>query len=204
MNYNFNKKLIEQVKAGTTIVFYDPAIHSINMLHALSKEAWPTKSLPEPTQITYFITVGGKKGWFACNQKYAEQNDLFKDYTIIPLSNFVQPEQSERDVMADLDERLKRLEDILLRDNEPCKAEPVEAEPINPVRWRAEVGGLFYFVTSMLDITTLSECFDTVSTVMYNRGNYFQTTQQAEEMAVLMQFTLNNPELVKQLMTKKE
>lgn len=197
MNYNFNKKLVEQLRNGEICAYFNREKDSLEMLQALCKEVWPKDDMQIVFNLKYYWTNLYTKPltWNASNSIW------HPDVTSIPLSDFVQPEQSERDVMAELDEKLKRLEDILLRDNEPCKAEP---EIVNPVRWRTEKGGLFYFVDYMLDINTMPEDFSHYTTVLYNSGNYYKTKEQAEEMAVLMQFTLNNPELVKQLINKKE
>lgn len=253
MNYTFNKTLIEQVKAGTHCIEFNREKDSLEMLQALLDTAFPEDKMIAIYDYKYY-------------EKCCEDDGLWDwtnttDKTPIPLSNFVQPEQSERDVMAELDERLKRLEDILLNGENyniqyvrcvqptseyytfnkiykatkntqyngsynfvndlgnndisgsklfvPATFQEYEAqqnkpEIVNPVRWRAEKGGLFYFVDYMLDINTMPEDFSHYTTVLYNSGNYYKTKEQAEEMAVLMQFTLNNPELVKQLMDKKE
>lgn len=319
MSYTFNKKLVEQLRNGEICAYFNREKDSLEMLQALCKEAFKEDAPPT-----------GKLKFYWANSFYSEKwvhsDTLPKDKTPIPLSNFVQPEQSERDVMAGFDERLKRLEDILLRDNEPCKSEPelkwtpkvgewfkvefgglyyctisdengvfgdnqngdvigrsytqftkptdkevedymvglakekgykvgvqiktivdwhepmiVEidshnnagfhfslnllkngltlngfaiwypdtgwAEIVNPVRWRADSGKKYHSVLVIKGEFMAIEHIEKNTSWdnnYYNSGNYFQTTQQAEEMAVLMQFTLNNPELVKQLMDKKE
>lgn len=371
MNYTFNKKLVEQLRNGEICAYFNREKDSLEMLQALLSTAFPDDNATLSGDCLYYQELN-TDSWIG---------KVKTDKTPIPLSNFVQPEQSERDVMAGFDERLRRLEDILLKDNEPCKAEPepadaeivkpplgiapewlwreqrvmsiksamerytqsntaipkewaeelakhfeflenreqqpkpkwtpkvgewfkdmleslyyctvsdqngvegdnqnggkisctleceltkptdkevedymvglakekfpagtqiktgttnnftmpntsfkyelgdlcVElpdgigwfilwskgqwAEPVNPVRWRAKLLGFYYYINDVFEVKPTTEIYTDIHNKHYDCGNYFQTAQQAEEMAVLLQFTLNNPELVKQLMDKKE
>lgn len=321
MNYTFNKKLVEQVKAGTHCIEFNREKDSLEMLQALLRETFPYAVGTIQGIRKYYMKSKVSDAWIG-----SELTNL----PPIPLSNFVQPEQSERDVMAELDalhkkyEQLKELADEMYETLMPIQYEgniaieptkqpepkwtpkvgewfkheifglyyctvsdengvegdnqnggkisctleceftkPTDkevedymvglakekgffegvkfkwgsvndvrtvgewiaydkvndclhckdyviwnggiwAEIVNPVRWRAEKGGLFYFVDYMLDINTMPEDFSHYTTVLYNSGNYYKTKEQAEEMAVLMQFTLNNPDKVKKLMNDGE
>lgn len=251
MNYNFNKKLVEQLRNGEICTYFNQEKDSLEMLQALLSTAFPDDNATLSGDCLYYQELN-TDSWIG---------KVKTDKTPIPLSNFVQPEQSERDVFAELDERLKRLEDILLNGENyniqyvrcvqptseyytfnkiykatkntqyngsynfvndlgnndisgsklfvPATFQEYEAqqnkpEPVNPARWRAEFGKDYFFLTSGIKILPKTELNSYGDNNNYNCGNYFQTRGQAEEMAVLMQFTLNNPELVKQLMNKKE
>lgn len=333
MNYTFNKKLVEQVKARTHCIEFNREKDSLEMLQALCKYVWPDGGTP----------IGNYKYYKDNNFNVWSATDTnIKDKTPIPLSDFVQPEQSERDVMAELDEKIAKLEKMgafemldficsptmsqrlakllngefketpndpaqLVGEPEPkwtpkvgewfkdmleslyyctvsdqngvegdnqnggkisCTLEceltkPTDKEVedymvglakekgffegvkfkwgsvndirtvgewiaydkvndclhckdyviwnggiwgeiVNPVRWRAEKGEKYWLVLTNMQAFMENELFLPSDNDHYNLGNYFQTKEQAEEMAVLMQFTLNNPDKVKKLMNDGE
>lgn len=338
MNYTFNKKLVEQLRNGEICAEFNQKKDSPEMLRALCKEAWPKDSSIPVGDCNFYFSDPDIQYWHAWNKT---------DKTPIPLSNFVQPEQSERDVMAELDRLIKRFDDIeiefkklysfytgkssenliqkielsdaakLVGEPEPkwtpkvgewfkvefgglyyCTIsdengvfgdnqnggrvscghdhvfikptdkevedymvglakekgykvgiqiktivdwhEPMNveidshnnagfhfslnllknrltlngfaiwypdtgwAEIVNPVRWRSEKGKEYWYVECDLTERSAIEFNDSFNRMHYNCGNYFQTAQQAKEMALLMQFTLNNPDKAKKLMNDEE
>ena len=50
-------------------------------------------------------------------------------------------------------------------------------------RWRAEKEKKYYFVNPQGDVEFNEDLYDTVDDGYYNSGNYFQTEEEAEEMA---------------------
>ncbi len=56
----------------------------------------------------------------------------------------------------------------------------IETEEEVP-RWRAEVGGVYYGVTSYYKIVKSFEQNSPLDDMMYDSGNYFQTKEQAQE-----------------------
>jgi hypothetical protein len=50
-------------------------------------------------------------------------------------------------------------------------------------RWRAEKGSYYYFIDHELEINDKIDCRYKFDNEMYENGNYFQTTEEAEEYA---------------------
>ena len=53
-------------------------------------------------------------------------------------------------------------------------------------RWRAEKGSYYYFIDHELEINDKIDCQYKFDNEMYENGNYFQTTEEAEEYAEYM------------------
>lgn len=52
-----------------------------------------------------------------------------------------------------------------------------------PKRWRGVKGDVYYYVSSNLTVQTIIEFNDSLANDLYNAGNYFQTREEAEEVA---------------------
>ncbi len=61
-----------------------------------------------------------------------------------------------------------------------------------PKRWRAEIKKLYFYVTADLLVTSTIEFGDWSDDIKYENGNYFKTSEEAEEMAKKIKKLLNN------------
>ena len=58
-------------------------------------------------------------------------------------------------------------------------------------RWRAEVGEKYYYLDVYFDVHSFIEEYPNTGTKLYNSGNYFQTKEQAQEVADKLKEYLN-------------
>lgn len=56
-------------------------------------------------------------------------------------------------------------------------------EEIEPIRWRARKEGTYYFVGNALGISSYIEKFDSTDNNIWESGNYFRTTYEAQKYA---------------------
>lgn len=66
-----------------------------------------------------------------------------------------------------------------------------DIEP-QPKRWRAEIKKLYFYVTADLLVTSTIEFGDCSDDIKYENGNYFKTSEEAEEMAEKIKKILND------------
>ena len=56
-------------------------------------------------------------------------------------------------------------------------------ERTDPLKWRAEEGGWYWAVSYSGDVEKLTDCYYTMDNILYERGNYFETREKAEQYA---------------------
>lgn len=65
-----------------------------------------------------------------------------------------------------------------------------EEKRVEKIRYRAEVGKEYYFISTSLDVLKIEECRGGVCIEHYLARNYFRTIEQAEEAVKLVKETL--------------
>ncbi len=61
---------------------------------------------------------------------------------------------------------------------------------IKPKRWRAENGGVYYYINSSFKVASCAELYDRVDNIRFDAGNYFRTEEQAKQAIELLKETL--------------
>ena len=86
-------------------------------------------------------------------------------------------------------EEAQRLWDALAKEGKRWNPETMEVEPIKKERWRAEEGNSYYCLNSILFVTNPDHLYE-FDDIRYSIGNYFQTEEQAQRAADLLQKSL--------------
>lgn len=67
-------------------------------------------------------------------------------------------------------------------DSSFCPYIKATAEKIKPLTWRAEQGAGYYTISNTLEIIKMYDVRDEFDNKRYEHGNYFKTTEEAQEM----------------------
>ena len=57
----------------------------------------------------------------------------------------------------------------------------IEEVDETPKRWRAEMGGMYYYLDEVFEVNQDWDNYNLFDNELYEAGNYFQTTEQIEE-----------------------
>lgn len=80
-------------------------------------------------------------------------------------------------------EEAQQLWDALAKDGKRWNLETMQVEPTKKKRWRAESGEEYYFISPSLRTGAGYEVEHDVDNIRYEKGNYFQTIEQAQRAA---------------------
>lgn len=95
-----------------------------------------------------------------------------------------------REVFPATTDEIRKLEEALAKKGKRWNSEKKCIEDLP--KWRADVKGNYFYISSICNITEETECHWSVDEARYKVGNYFKTKEAAEKVAEKIRETFKN------------